>query len=195
MRTGRGGVTSRLRFATLGLPGGRWKEATMRLSGRDGVATVLVRVAVLLHVMWLAAVEVFGMSSARVVRRGGTRADEGNFLAVVSLAKRPTPLSPCERSRPDGLESAALIGVEMYQPSPDWRAETEPFTRREVEVIEMIATGLRTREVAAILCIAPDTVSTHIENAMHKCKARSRAGLVGYHLTRGGVRGPSAVSN
>jgi PAS domain S-box-containing protein len=53
-----------------------------------------------------------------------------------------------------------------------------PLTRREREVVTMIALGQETAQIAATLHISPETVRTHVRNAMSKLGARTRAQLV-----------------
>lgn len=53
-----------------------------------------------------------------------------------------------------------------------------PLTGREREVVTLIALGQETAEIAAQLHISPETVRTHVRNAMSKLGARTRAQLV-----------------
>jgi DNA-binding NarL/FixJ family response regulator len=48
------------------------------------------------------------------------------------------------------------------------------LTAREREVLELLAEGLTSDEVAERLCLSPRTVQTHVRNLMHKLGARSR---------------------
>jgi PAS domain S-box-containing protein len=52
------------------------------------------------------------------------------------------------------------------------------LTDREREVVTLIAMGLDTGDIAGELHISPETVRTHVRNAMTKTEARSRAHLV-----------------
>jgi PAS domain S-box-containing protein len=53
-----------------------------------------------------------------------------------------------------------------------------PLTKREREVVTLIALGQDTAEIAKELHISPETVRTHVRNAMSKLGARTRAHLV-----------------
>ncbi len=53
-----------------------------------------------------------------------------------------------------------------------------PLTRREREVVTLIAMGRETRQIAKELHISSETVRTHVRNAMSKLGARTRAQLV-----------------
>ena len=53
-----------------------------------------------------------------------------------------------------------------------------PLTDREGEIVRLVALGNSSPEIAGELHIAPDTVRTHVRNAMQKVGSRSRAQLV-----------------
>jgi PAS domain S-box-containing protein len=55
---------------------------------------------------------------------------------------------------------------------------SQPLTRREAQVIRLIADGLDTAEIADTLQVSPNTVRSHVRNAMSKLGARTRAQLV-----------------
>jgi PAS domain S-box-containing protein len=63
--------------------------------------------------------------------------------------------------------------------------EPAPLTKREQEIVRLIALGDVTPEICAALHIAPDTVRTHVRNAMAKTGARTRAQLIAIALTEG----------
>ena len=69
------------------------------------------------------------------------------LIRVARLIRRSTPL-------PSGL--------------------TTRLTKRELEVLRLLADGLRTREIAAQLVISDKTVSTHIDHILAKLGVRSR---------------------
>ena len=52
------------------------------------------------------------------------------------------------------------------------------LSRREAEVLQLLADGLTTQAVAAGLFLAPTTVRSYIENAMQKLGTHSRTGAV-----------------
>lgn len=69
----------------------------------------------------------------------------------------------------------------IHPPRP--QAEVErPLSRRELEVVEMVAMGLTSSEIAAELHVSHNTIRTHVRNAMGKLEARSRAHLVAKSL-------------
>ncbi len=61
------------------------------------------------------------------------------------------------------------------------------LTNREREVVTLIALGRESAEIARELHISPETVRTHVRNAMSKLGARTRAQLVALVLCGGHV--------
>jgi PAS domain S-box-containing protein len=68
-----------------------------------------------------------------------------------------------------------LIGVSPIEP-PGGAGST--LTAREREVVKLLALGSTTRQVAADLSLSPETIRSHVRNAMVKTGARTRAQLV-----------------
>lgn len=63
--------------------------------------------------------------------------------------------------------------------------EVEPLTVRERGVVALIARGLTTSRIAEQLFISPETVRTHVGNAMAKLDVHTRAELVAIAFSRG----------
>jgi DNA-binding NarL/FixJ family response regulator len=61
-------------------------------------------------------------------------------------------------------------------------ARTGALSRREREVLRLVAAGLSNKEVAEYLRISPRTVETHRANLMEKLGIHTVAGLVRYQL-------------
>lgn len=59
------------------------------------------------------------------------------------------------------------------------------LTRREKEIVKLIARGCSTQEVSGALSLSYSTVETHRKNIMHKLGLKNGAGLVRYALERG----------
>ncbi len=62
-----------------------------------------------------------------------------------------------------------------------------PLTNREREIFELVADGLSGAEIAARLVLSPETVRTHIRNAMAKLEASTRSHAVAIALRRGEI--------
>lgn len=65
------------------------------------------------------------------------------------------------------------------------------LSRREREIIDLLARGLTGEQVAERLVLSSETVRTHVRNAMHKLEAHTRVHAVAIAL-REGVISPSA---
>jgi len=60
-----------------------------------------------------------------------------------------------------------------------------PLTKREIEILKLIASGYSNQEIANILYISYNTVDTHRKNIMHKLSIKNTAGLVRYAIEKG----------
>jgi DNA-binding CsgD family transcriptional regulator len=58
------------------------------------------------------------------------------------------------------------------------------LTRREREILDWIAAGRTTREVANLLTLSPDTVRKHVENSLAKLGVGTRSAAVALVSTR-----------
>ena len=84
------------------------------------------------------------------------------------------------------LTPAAADGAET--PGPALCAAS--LTNREGEIVQLIAGGLDTSDIAGVLHVSPNTVRSHVRNAMSKLSARTRAQLVAQVLAgEGAARG------
>ena len=62
---------------------------------------------------------------------------------------------------------------------------TEPLTKREKEVLQMLAAGLGNKEIAAKLNISDHTAKFHVGSILGKLGAASRAEAVAMGIRRG----------
>lgn len=65
------------------------------------------------------------------------------------------------------------------------RALGARLTPRETEVIELVAQGLRNKEIAAALGISEETVQVHVKNILAKLKVNDRTAALNVALRRG----------
>jgi DNA-binding CsgD family transcriptional regulator len=79
---------------------------------------------------------------------------------------------------------AARAGRQHHDPTPP-RTDCVALSRRELEVVRLLALGFSGPEVADELHLAHNTVRTHVRNAMAKVGARSRAQLVARTMGEG----------
>jgi DNA-binding NarL/FixJ family response regulator len=68
------------------------------------------------------------------------------------------------------------------------RIHLQTLTPREVEVLELVAKGLRTKEIAAALFVSEDTVQGHIKNIFSKLNVHDRSEAVTVAIRRGILR-------
>ena len=78
---------------------------------------------------------------------------------------------------PDELVARVRRLVTRFTP-PAGRAERPKLTRRESEVLHLLADGLAQPEIAAELVISSKTVSSHIQHILSKLGVHSRAQAV-----------------
>ena len=74
------------------------------------------------------------------------------------------------------------------------RAETDPLTEREHEVLRLLALGHTNQEIATLLFISVRTAETHRARIMQKLGLSSRAELVRYALATGELESERATA-
>jgi len=68
-----------------------------------------------------------------------------------------------------------------------------PLSRREQEVLQLVAEGLTTQQIADQLFTSRRTVETHRQNILDKTGAKNTAALVRYAIAQGFLSGTSEV--
>jgi DNA-binding NarL/FixJ family response regulator len=94
--------------------------------------------------------------------------------AAVGLATMPAELA-------DELASGTRTPMATRERTPS----TQPLTRREIEVLGMLAEGLANKNIAARLQISEHTVKTHVASILTKLDAFSRAEAVAIGARQG----------
>jgi DNA-binding NarL/FixJ family response regulator len=64
--------------------------------------------------------------------------------------------------------------IKAFQPSTQPKPDMENLTKREREMLDLLAKGYRYKEIADQLCISFETVRTHIHNIYEKLHVQSR---------------------
>ena len=78
------------------------------------------------------------------------------------------------------------IGREVLQEFIDGReAPADPLTPREREVVQLVAEGRTSKEIASTLGISVKTAESHRSNVMAKLNVHEAAGLVRYAIRQG----------
>lgn len=83
--------------------------------------------------------------------------------------------------RPMPLEVAARLEVRKTQPS---------LTPREVDVVRLIAQGMRNKEIAVALGISEETAKVHVKNILAKLNVNDRTAVIPVALRRGIIHIP-----
>jgi DNA-binding CsgD family transcriptional regulator len=143
-----------------------------------------------------AALELFGTTRERLV---GVRVDDGAPLASgtedgwTAFLRRGVAVGTATLRTTEGLEDVPYISVArvapgrhmtVLMPSYATAGGTGSLSRREREVVALVAAGATGREVGEALSVTTSTVETHIRNAMRRLGARNRSHLVTLAIAR-----------
>jgi DNA-binding NarL/FixJ family response regulator len=155
----------------------------LRMPGADGVAVMRV-----LHEM---------KSSTRAVLLAGAVTDRElveclrfGVRGVVLKEMAPAKLVQCVRTVHAGevwveKQSMTLAVELMLRREAGGRELSGYLTRRELEVVHLVAAGLRNREIAEQLMVSEGTVKTHLHSIYMKLGIDSRMQLLRYAQERG----------
>ena len=102
-----------------------------------------------------------GAPMARLLRQAAARGIAPEYTARLLAALGPYPGDEVAPGTPPG--PAGLV---------------EPLSERELEVLQLVATGLTNREIAGELVVAIGTVKAHVHNITGKLGARNRTEAV-----------------
>jgi PAS domain S-box-containing protein len=101
---------------------------------------------------------------------------KGNISAVLGIARNTT-----ERKNLGSDITYARGLPSDSRPNPD----TDKLTKREKEILRLIASGMTNKQIAENLCISVKTVDTHRTRMMKKIKAHNTASLVRFAINTG----------
>ena len=111
--------------------------------------------------------------------RAVLRSDMPPDQLLAALEAAATGLIVMHPGEIDAMFPAALPA------SPPLAELTEPLTPRESEVLQMLASGLANKEIAARLAISEHTVKFHVASILGKLGAGSRTEAVSLGIRRG----------
>ena len=97
-------------------------------------------------------------------------------IAIREVMRGSTHLSP----------EVSQSVIEAYQNNED--LFRDPLTPRERQVLQLIAEGYSSKEVASVLNISVNTAETHRNRILEKLNIHETAGLVRYAIRRGLIR-------
>jgi len=108
---------------------------------------------------------------------------EFSATANVLPARHLSVLIPPDKASAEEAEGI-LAREAAWAPVVAERSGRSELTEREREVMTLVASGLQTGDIAERLFLAPETVKSHVQNAMGKLGAHTRAHAVAIALTR-----------
>jgi DNA-binding CsgD family transcriptional regulator len=74
------------------------------------------------------------------------------------------------------------------QPTPQGvEVSRADLSERELEIIELVATGLTNQEIASQLTISKRTVDNHVSNIFAKTGAKNRVALINWAMDHGKI--------
>jgi DNA-binding CsgD family transcriptional regulator len=82
------------------------------------------------------------------------------------------------RARPPAPAAQALVEAEVGFTADERKRDDLGITRRELEILELVAAGMSNREIAEKLFVSENTVKTHCSRAFDKLGARRRTEAV-----------------
>jgi DNA-binding NarL/FixJ family response regulator len=100
------------------------------------------------------------------------------MMAIRSVLRGKHYLSPEISGK---LIEGYLEGRKSYKTDSLW----DTLTKREREILKLIAEGLKNKEIADFLCISVHTVETHRSALMKKLNLHNTAALVALALEKG----------
>ena len=83
------------------------------------------------------------------------------------------------------ISRSVLDAMEASRVAPDPKAESEALSDREMQVLQLVVEGMRTKAIADLLSISGKTVESHRTRIMQKLNIHDTAGLVLYAIRKG----------
>ena len=106
---------------------------------------------------------------------------------IRSVMRNETPLSPAIAGRLlKEIQSGATKRNSSLTPTQE-----PAITRRELEVLQFVAEGMRNKEIGKRLWITEGTVKNHVHNALEKLQMENRIQATAYIVRQGLGRRPS----
>jgi DNA-binding NarL/FixJ family response regulator len=100
---------------------------------------------------------------------------------VRAVMRDEAALSPAVAGRLLGQIRDGAVASRVPDPEP----EAPALTRRELEVLRLVADGLSNKEIATSLFITEGTVKNHVHNALEKLQLENRTQAAAYIVRKG----------
>jgi two-component system nitrate/nitrite response regulator NarL len=104
---------------------------------------------------------------------------------IRAVMQNEPPLSPAIAGRLLGQIRDGSSPLSSMAPVPDAPSESPALTRRELEVLQLVADGLSNKEIATSLFITEGTVKNHVHNALEKLQLENRTQAAAYIVRQG----------
>ncbi|MDI5967890.1 response regulator transcription factor [Streptomyces sp. SL13] len=113
---------------------------------------------------------------------------EALLAAVRDVAAGHTVLDPAVQRRLIQLlvnEPTARAAAPLPTPSTELPLAAEGLTRRQIDVVRLVAQGLNNRQVAKEMVVSEATVKTHLNHVLAKLAMDDRAALIAWAWRHG----------
>jgi two-component system NarL family response regulator len=144
------------------------------------------------------------IDGAEVIRRATAKRSDTSFIVITTVARDEDIYRAIEAGargylfkdmvRKDLIKAIRLVhSGQRYIPAQVGSLIAENLPRpdvssREIEVLQLVATGLRNKEIAHRLGLAEATVNAHVKHILEKLHASDRTHAVTIALKRGIIR-------
>jgi DNA-binding NarL/FixJ family response regulator len=98
-----------------------------------------------------------------------------------AVMRNETPLSPAIA----GKLLTEFRGREVVRSVPSAEDESPGLTRREIEILQLVADGLSNKEIGSRLSITEGTVKNHVHNSLEKLHFENRIQAAAYVVRQG----------
>jgi DNA-binding NarL/FixJ family response regulator len=104
------------------------------------------------------------------------------FEDLRGVMRGEAPIAPAVASK---LLAALRVGGIPARGQSSAPAQDSVLTRRESEILQLVADGLSNKEIATRLTITEGTVKNHVHNALEKLHLTNRVQAAAYAVRRG----------
>lgn len=114
----------------------------------------------------------------RALRSLGLKRLKQNFQVNLDLAEALDTLAKEEKRAPEELAKDLLAeGIARREQGENTNKQWERLTEREKEVVALVCLGYTNQEIGQKLYISPETVKTHVSNALRKFGVKRRGDI------------------
>lgn len=108
------------------------------------------------------------------------------FEDLRGVMRGEAPIAPAVASKL--LEALRTGGLPARPGTPATAAADSVLTRRESEILQLVAAGMSNREIGSELTITEGTVKNHVHNALEKLHLTNRVQAAAYAVRQGYTR-------